>query len=188
MWYNYLYSDSNRSVIFTPNAIAIISSWNNVGDTLPFSMLFIVDFPIPDFFDNSINVNPFEVLISQTRIFILLTSFLKESVQNEIPALIWCRYRIFAIKKEQPPRQWKPLFDNIYLRISTAIKCHPQVSFYHKTVLVHRFYFYTFFWMELIKCDVKQPLLLRKSCSVWQFISVFRPTNRSRTEILCVTN
>lgn len=25
------------------------------------------------------------------------------------------------------------------------IKCHPQVSFYHKTVLVHRFYFYTFF-------------------------------------------
>ena len=26
MWYNYLYSDSNRSVMFTPNAIAIISS------------------------------------------------------------------------------------------------------------------------------------------------------------------
>ena len=24
-------------------------------------MLFIVDFPIPDFFDSSINVNPFEV-------------------------------------------------------------------------------------------------------------------------------
>ena len=46
-------------------------------------MLFIVDFPIPDFFDNSINVNPFEVLISQTRIFILHTSFLKESVQND---------------------------------------------------------------------------------------------------------
>ena len=70
--------------MFTPNAIAIISSWNNVGDTLPFSMLFIVDFPIPDLLDSSINVNPFDVLISQTRIFILLTSFLKESVQNEI--------------------------------------------------------------------------------------------------------
>lgn len=26
LWYNYLYSDSNRSVMFTPNAIAIISS------------------------------------------------------------------------------------------------------------------------------------------------------------------
>ena len=82
MWYNYLYSDSNRSVMFTPNAIAIISSWNNVGDTLPFSMLFIVDFPIPDFFDNSINVNPFEVLISHNRIFTLSTSFHKESLQN----------------------------------------------------------------------------------------------------------
>ena len=45
-------------------------------------MLFIVDFPIPDFFDNSINVNPFEVLTSHTRIFILLTSSLEESLQN----------------------------------------------------------------------------------------------------------
>ena len=31
-------------------------------------MLFIVDFPIPDFFDNSINVNPFEVLTSHASI------------------------------------------------------------------------------------------------------------------------
>ena len=69
--------------MFTPNAIAIISSWNIVGDTLPFSMLFIVDFPIPDFFDNSINVNPFEVLISHNRIFTLLTSFHKESLQSD---------------------------------------------------------------------------------------------------------
>ena len=46
-------------------------------------MLFIVDFPIPDFFDNSINVNPFEVLISHNRIFTLLTSFHKESLQSD---------------------------------------------------------------------------------------------------------
>ena len=78
IWYNYLRSDSNKSVMFTSNAIAIISNWNNVGDTLPFSMLLIVDFPIPDFFDNSINVKPLEVRTSHTRIFTSLTSLLKE--------------------------------------------------------------------------------------------------------------
>lgn len=70
----YLYSESNKSVIFTSNAIASVSSWNSVGDTFPFSMLLIVDFPIPDFLDNSINVNPFWVLISHNKILTLLTS------------------------------------------------------------------------------------------------------------------
>lgn len=77
--------------MFTFNAIAIISSWNNVGDTLPFSMLFIVDFPIPDFFDNSINVKPFKVLTSHTRIFTLL---LTSSPMRKV-------YRVFKfIEKE----------------------------------------------------------------------------------------
>ena len=89
IWYNYLRSDSKRSVMFTSNAIAIISSWNNVGDTLPFSMLLIVDFPIPDFFDNSISVKPLEVLTSHTRIFTLTASFLKESLQS-----VFSSYRI----------------------------------------------------------------------------------------------
>ena len=88
VWYNYLYSDSNRSVILTPIAMAIISSWNNVGDTLPFSMLLSVDFPIPDFFANSTNVNRFSVLISHKRIFTLLTSFHKE-----VYKVIWFSYR-----------------------------------------------------------------------------------------------
>ena len=46
-------------------------------------MLLSVDFPIPDFFANSINVNPFEVLVSHNKTFILLTSFRKESVQGD---------------------------------------------------------------------------------------------------------
>lgn len=78
MWYYYLYSESKRSVILTSSAIAIVSSWNNVGDTFPFSMLLSVDFPIPDFFANCIKVNRFSVLFSHNRIFTLLTSSLEE--------------------------------------------------------------------------------------------------------------
>nr|DAM76844.1 MAG TPA: hypothetical protein [Caudoviricetes sp.] len=39
-------------------------------------MLLSVDFPRPDFFANSINVNPFAVLVSHKRTLTLLTSFL----------------------------------------------------------------------------------------------------------------
>ena len=55
-----------------------------------------------NFFDSSINVNPFEVLISQTRIFILLTSFLKESVQIEKSRSKSTVVSLTAIKKDDP--------------------------------------------------------------------------------------
>ena len=65
------------------NDLETVASALAESHTLPFSMLLSVDFPIPDFFANSINVNPFEVLVSHNKTFILLTSFRKESVQGE---------------------------------------------------------------------------------------------------------
>lgn len=54
----YLYSLSNRSVIFTPRAMAIFSSWASVGETLSFSILLMVDLLIPALFANCTNVIP----------------------------------------------------------------------------------------------------------------------------------
>nr|DAH28531.1 MAG TPA: hypothetical protein [Caudoviricetes sp.] len=57
--------------MWQPKAIAIVSSWNNVGDVFPFSMLFSVLFPIPVFSANCINVQFFFVRISHSKTFIL---------------------------------------------------------------------------------------------------------------------
>lgn len=81
IWYDYLYSDSKRSVILTLSAIAIFSSCFNVGDTLLFSILLRVDFPNPVFSANFINVNCFSVLFSHTVTFTLPTSFHYGSLQ-----------------------------------------------------------------------------------------------------------
>nr|DAY71981.1 MAG TPA: hypothetical protein [Caudoviricetes sp.] len=56
-------------------------------------MLLSVLFPIPDFVANCINVNPFEVLVSHSRIFTLLTSFLKGSLQG------WKRYSDYSERR-----------------------------------------------------------------------------------------